>query len=394
MSVLVVSNPDHVHRVLVGNAGNYTKGRIMDGIRIAFGQGLFTAEGALWRSQRRLMQPSFGRDGTRLVGEVTVEIWRDRLAGRSGTVDLFEEFLHLDIAVILRVLFSADLPPERVGELVRLADRVFSGMAGQLPAFFLPRWVPVPGRAGYRRAVAQLGEAISELIAAHRAQGRGGQLLDTLLAARDPDTDAPMSDRQVRDEIFTMFMAGYESTASSLAWTCQLLAEHPEVADQLGAEVDRVLAGRDPTVEDLPALEYTGRVLAEGLRLYPAFPMYFRSATGPDQLGEHPVAAGAQLVLCPHAAHRDPAFWPDPERFDPRRFTPRQAADRPRAAYFPFGLGQRRCIGEPMALTISTLALVMLAQRFTLTSTRPRPAGRYAMTHQPRGGLPTVLTTR
>ncbi|WP_051341382.1 cytochrome P450 [Pseudonocardia spinosispora] len=392
--VYVVSDPDHVRQVLVTNAANYSKGRIMNGIRIAFGEGLFTSEGALWRRQRRLMQPSFQQSGMRLTSEVVTEVWQRRLDGWSGPVDLLEEFLHLDIAVILRVLFSSALPAGRADKLVRLADRVFAGMAGQLPAFFLPRWVPVPGRGAYQRAVRELDEEIRLLVAMHRDEHGGGELLQDLLAARDPDTGEPMSDRQIRDEIFTMFMAGYESTASTLAWTCHLLNEAPEVTHTLRAEVDRALAGRTPTINDLPELPYTARVIAEGLRLYPAFPMYFRAADGADRLGDHPIPAGAQLVLCPHATHRTPEHWPDPERFDPDRFEPGSVAIRHRAAYFPFGLGQRRCIGEPMALTIATLALVMLVQRFDLTPGTAPVTGRYAMTYQPRHGLVVTPAAR
>lgn len=394
-AVYVVSNPDYVRRVLVTNAGNYTKGRIMNGIRVALGEGLFTAEGALWRRQRRLMQPAFQQHGLRLTGEVATDIWSRRLDGLSGTVDLLAEFLHLDIAVILRVLFSADLPAGQARRLVELADTVFAGMAGQLPAFFLPRWVPVPGRSAYRRAVDTLGAEIYRLIGEHRDDKSGGELLDALLSARDPDSGEPMSDRQLRDEIFTMFMAGYESTATSLAWTCHLLTGHPEAGARLRTEIDETLCGRPPTVEDMSALPYVGRVLAEGLRLYPAFPMYFRSAVEEDRLGERTLPAGAQLIMCPYATHRDPDHWPDPERFDPDRFTPDRVAQRHRCAYFPFGVGQRRCIGEPMALTIAQLALVMLAQRFELTPAGDREtAGRYAMTYQPKGGVPVTVAPR
>lgn len=394
-AVYIVSNPEYVRQVLVTNAGNYTKGRIMNGIRVALGQGLFTAEGSLWKRQRRLMQPAFQQHGLRLTGEVTTDIWARRLDGWSGTVDLLAEFLHLDIAVILRVLFSSDLPEGQARKLVELADTVFAGMAGQLPAFFLPGWVPVPGRARYRRAVEALGTEIYRLISEHRDDKSGGELLDSLLTARDPDSGEPMSDRQLRDEIFTMFMAGYESTATSLAWTCHLLIGHPEVAARLTSEIDGALGGRVPTVEDLPGLPYAGKVLSEGLRLFPAFPMYFRSALEEDRLGDRTVPPGAQLIICPYATHRDPDHWPDPDRFDPDRFTPAQVAQRHRGAYFPFGVGQRRCIGEPMALTIAQLALVMLVQRFELAPAGDRDAtGRYAMTYQPKHGVPVTVVPR
>ena len=398
VQVYVVSHPDFIRRVLVTNAGNYTKGRIMDGIRVALGSGLFTADGALWRRQRRLMQPAFAHTQRDHVASVTVEVWQRRMAGweTSRPIDLLAEFMGLNVEIILEVLFSTSIGPAKTRRLVDLSDAVFAGMAKQLPAFLLPAWVPVPGRTAYRQAVADLGEEIDTIINDRRAEGPRGDLLDSLLGARDPDSGETMSVEQVRDEICTLFMAGYESTATSLVWTCYLLlAQHPYALNTLRAEVDRVLGGRVPAVSDLDQLPYLGQVMAEGLRLYPAFPMYFRSAVEADQLGERPIPAGAQLIISPYATHRDPDYWPNPEEFDPDRFSPQADGGARRTAYYPFGVGQRRCIGEPMALTIALLSLSALVQRFDLRLATDRPPrGRYAMTYQPRGGLPVSVTPR
>jgi len=398
VQVYVVSNPDFIRRVLVTNAGNYTKGRIMDGIRVALGSGLFTADGALWKRQRRLMQPAFAHTQRDRIASVTVEAWQQRMAGweTDRPVDLLTEFMSLNVEIILEVLFSTGIGPERTQRLLDLSDAVFAGMAKQLPAFLLPAWVPVPGRTAYRRAVNDLGAEIYAIIDDRRAEGPRGDLLDSLLDARDPDSGEAMSVEQIRDEIFTLFMAGYESTASSLVWTCYLLlARHPHALKTLREEIDQVLDGRVPAVSDLEQLPYLGQVLAEGLRLYPAFPMYFRSAVEADQLGDRTIPAGAQLIISPYAAHRDPDHWPNPEEFDPDRFSPEAGNNARRTAYFPFGVGQRRCIGEPMALTIALLTLSALVQRFDLQLATDRPArGRYAMTYQPRDGLPTHVTPR
>lgn len=398
VQVYVVSHPDYVRRVLVTNAGNYTKGRIMDGIRVALGSGLFTADGVLWKRQRRLMQPAFAHTQRDRVASVTAEAWQRRMSGwdTSGPVDLLAELMSLNVEVILDVLFSTSIGPGQTRRLLDLSDDVFAGMARQLPAFVLPGWVPVPGRAKYRRAVTDLGRIIQTVTDERRADGPRGDLLDSLLQARDPDSGEVMSDRQIRDEIFTLFMAGYESTATSVAWTCYLLlARRPDALVRLREEMDQVLGGRVPAVGDLDQLPYLAQVMAEGLRLYPAFPMYFRSATEADQLGERTIPAGAQLIIAPYATHRDPDYWPDPEEFDPDRFAPEADSGARRTAYYPFGMGQRRCIGEPMALTIALLTLSALVQRFELRLATDRPArGRYAMTYQPQHGLPTHITPR
>jgi cytochrome P450 len=214
-------------------------------------------------------------------------------------------------------------------------------------------------------------------------------------AAHDEDGSGGMTDQEIRDEIFTIFLAGYESTASGVAWTWRLLAQHPAVAERLRAEVGQVLDGRPPSVDHLRALTYARNIVHEALRLYPAFPMYFRSSVEADQIGPYRLPAKANVVISPYAAHRDPRHWVDPHTFDPSRFDADRFDQRARRSYFPFGMGQRICIGEQMALTIAQLFVAVVAHKFDVRT----PPGavvepRYAMTYQPKNGLPVLLTRR
>ncbi len=395
-SAYLVSDPGYVRRVLIDNAGNYVKGSMMDGIRVAMGNGLFTADGADWRRQRRLMQPAFHASQVALVAGVAasvlasaVERWQ-QVADRDQPLELLTEMIGLNTEVVLRTLVGTQHTSGEIAELTELIDAVFLGMASRMWTFFLPGWVPAPGRASYRRAVAALDARIRRIIAARRATaaspGDADDLLAMLLAARDEQGE-PMSETQLRDEIFTLFLAGNESTATSLTWTAYLLGRHPEVRQRLATELDETLAGQAPTYADLGRLPYLRRVVSEGFRLYPAFPMYFRTAVEADELGDYRIPAGGYVVVSPYATHRDPRYWAEPESFDPDRFLPERYDSRARQAYYPFGVGQRRCIGEPMSLAIGQLSLANLVSRFEFTPVDEAVKGRYAMTYQPRGGL-------
>lgn len=407
-SAYLISEPRYVRRVLIDNAANYVKGSMMDGIRVALGNGLFTADGAAWRRQRRLMQPSFHASHVALAAGVAsnvlahaVDRWREG-AERDQPLDLLAEMIGVNTEVVLRTLVGTQLSATEIAELTELIDAVFLGMANRMWTFFLPDWMPAPGRSNYRRAVAALDARIARIIASRRAATAdpdGSAAADTddlmgmLLAARDEHGE-PMSDAQLRDEIFTLFLAGNESTATSLTWTAYLLARNPEVCRRLAAELDEALEGAAPTYADLGRLPYLRRVISEGFRLYPAFPMYFRTAVEADQLGDYRIPAGGYVVVSPYATHRDPRYWPDPERFDPDRFTPERYDSKARQAYYPFGVGQRRCIGEPMSLAIGQLSLTTLVSRYEFTVADERVTGRYAMTYQPKGGLRLQLRAR
>jgi cytochrome P450 len=403
MKIYVVSHPDYMRHILVTNAGNYNKGSVMDGIRVALGNGLFTSDGELWRRQRRLMQPAFDQRhiehmvDTIIAEELSGAIQRWAPAIESGTaIDILEESIQLNIRITLRTLFGATIDSAKAAQLLRAADAVFQGMTRRVWTFFVPSWLPTPGGAKYRQSIRALDEHVYDIIASQRASlEQQDDLLSMLLSARDEETLESMSDQQIRDEIFTFFVAGYESTASNIAWTCYLLSTHPAAGQALRAELDSTLGDRAPVYADLPALAFTRMVIKEALRLYPAFPMYFRTAIDADTVGPYSLPAGASVVLNPYTMHHDPRYWADPEVFDPDRFSAERFGAYERNAYYPFGRGQRMCIGESMALTTAQMVVATIAQNFeTELPAGSVVTGHYAMTYTPKNGLPLTFRRR
>lgn len=402
LHVYVVSHPDYVRRILVTHSANYVKGSMMRPFRAALGNGLVTSEGDYWKRQRRLMQPAFHT--TRLQSMEThiaacvaraVERW-DGHADRGDTVNFLDECIRLNVEIVLGALFGTSIDSARAERLRDLTSQVFVGLASKVWTFFLPGWFPMPGASGYRRAVAALDAEVYRIIGERRAGAdRPEDLLGMLLAAEDADTGERMTDQQLRDEVFTLFMAGYETTATGLTWTAYELARHPEVADAMVAELEHATGTAIPTFAELSRLEYQRRVIDEAFRLHPPFPIWFRSTVEPDRLGPYRLPANAKIILDPHITHRDPRFWDDPETFDPDRFTADRLDSRHRLAYYPFGRGNRVCIGERFAVTVTQMVLSALVRTFEFTV----PPGfeavpRYVVTCQPKGGLPLSLRAR
>jgi cytochrome P450 len=220
-------------------------------------------------------------------------------------------------------------------------------------------------------------------------------LLGMLLAAQDEETGEGMSDQQLRDEVMTLLLAGYETTATALSWTWYLLSQHPEAERRLHAELDTVLAGQLPTVEHLDALPYARMVIQEAMRLYPPAFGFTRHAIAQDEIGGYRIEANSILFLTPYCTHRHPAFWEQPEVFDPERFTPERSAGRPRFAYAPFGGGPRQCIGNAFAMMEMQLVLATVAQRYTLRLVPGHPVEpQVKLSLRPRYGLPMTLHPR
>jgi cytochrome P450 len=260
----------------------------------------------------------------------------------------------------------------------------------------LPAWLPTPARRRGRAAVARLDRIVYDIIAARRASGEDrGDLLSTLLHARDADDGSRMTDRQVRDEIMTLFLAGHETTAVSLSWTWYLLARHPEVEARLLDELRGVLGGRRPAVADLPRLRYTEMVVTESMRLYPPVYSLTRRVAEPCEVGGHAIAPETVLVMSQWVVHRDPRWYDEPEAFQPDRWEHDLLKRLPRYAYFPFGGGPRLCIGNSFALMEATLLLAAIAQRFRFRLA-PGAAVRpmLSVTLRPASGIPMVLSAR
>ncbi len=402
ISVYVVSHPDYVHRVLVGNSANYVKGSVMDVFRIALGNGLVTSEGDFWKRQRRLLQPAFhATQIEKMAAHIDASVARavrrwEAAADSSRTVNMLPECIRLNIEIVLGALFGTSVDADRTERLRELTDQVFLGMTKKLWTFFLPGWLPVPGAAAYRRAITALDAEVYGLIEERRSGGvEREDLLGILLAAEDAETGERMSDRQIRDEIFTLFMSGYETTATGITWATYLLSSHPEVVAKMVDELDEVTGGDRLRYGDLPKLGYGKMVIDEAFRLYPAFPIYFRNAVQSDRLGPYQLPAQAKIVISPHTTHRAPEYWDDPEAFDPGRFSAERFDARARRAYFPFGKGSRICIGERLSMTMTQTVLSALVRRFEFSLVPGADVvGRYAITNQPKDGLSLVLRRR
>jgi cytochrome P450 len=294
--------------------------------------------------------------------------------------------------VVSSTLFGTDVADaaEEVREDLATIIALFPRFS--LPLFGLIQRLPLPSNARFNRAVARLDALVYRLIAQRQREGGDrGDLLSLLLLARDEEGGGGMTERQLRDEVMTLLLAGHETTANALTWTWYLLSQNPDVEARWREEVRTVLGDRAATVADLPALRYTEMVLAESMRLFPPAWGMGRRALRDLTLGGFLIRKGAILALSPYIVHRDPRLWPDPLRFDPERFTAEAKAARPRFAYFPFGAGARSCIGEPFAWMEGVLLLATIGQRWRLRLLPGHPVEPKAlMTLRPRYGMKMV----
>jgi cytochrome P450 len=388
--VFLLRHPDDLHRVLQTNAANYTKDTIpLRRLGFVLGRGLVTSEGMAWYRQRRLVQPAFSGEALTALSPRIEEAVRDLVdrwaafADTGITIDLHQEMSRHAFRVVGTVLLRMELGSE--SEVVRQATSALEEAASDMLSAPVvpPRWFPTRRNRAIARAVAALDRVVYGIIARRRREQPGDDLLDRLIARPDgPSAD----DRQARDEIVTLLLAGHENTGSALAWTWYLLASHPRVFHRLRDELGRKLQGRLPVGSDLPNLRYTRQVLMESLRLFPPAWLLARSALGDDTLGGQRIPRGSLVLLCPFLTHRHPDFWPDPERFDPDRFAP--GAAWPQRAWLPFGLGRRYCVGSMFALIESGLTVAALAQRYRVRLVSDTPVEpRAAVTLLPREAL-------
>ncbi len=395
-------HPDQIREVLVDKASSFIRyKRHMAVLGEVHGQSVLITEGEAWRKQRRTLQPGFSpkrfEGYARQMTESASSVL-DQLPA-SQALDFEHAMNMLAINVILRTMFSSTRPTDTDG--IEHAVRLLSETAYRemfQPAS-LPDWFPLPAKRAKRRAMKLLDELIWSHIKARRASGDGrDDLLGMLLTATDSEGDAGlMSDKQVRDELMTAFLAGHETTASGLTWAGWILASHPEVADKARQEVDEVLQGRAPDVADLARLPFLGQFIKETLRLYsPAPGVFMRSASCDVQIGEWLVPKGSLVSILSTVPQRDARWFADPDRFDPERFAPEAAKQIPRGAYFPFGTGPRVCIGNSFATMEMTLILAMLLQRYGLQPApgQVQPGMKLQVTMRPEGGMRLVLIRR
>lgn len=355
---LFLNEPEAIRRVLVANHRNYVKGVGFERVKMLLGNGIIVSDGETWRRQRTMMQPAFSRSSiTRLadyIREHNLELresWSAH-AGASEVIDVTEAMSHYALEVILRAIFSADLP--------RLLTAT-----GTNPFAFLAEDPTRDIRTVLR--VRELGRVIMGCIHERRRSGdRPFDFLSMLLDARDKRTGSGMSDTELLDEVKTLIVAGHETSAGTLNWAWYLLSQHADVERRVLDELATRGADDDFGFERVMSLEYLPRVLRETLRLYPPVWLFSRRALEADRIGDWDIPAGAHIFISPYLLHRNSALWPDPERFDPDRFSEAAVAARDREAFIPFSSGARRCIGEYFSFVEMQTHLAVMAPRFRL----------------------------
>jgi cytochrome P450 len=392
----LISHPDFIEDVLVTHPRKFIKGRVLQANKRLFGNGLLTSEGDFWLRQRRLAQPAFHRARIGSYADTMVQ-YTGRLmeSWKHGDVrDAHQEMMQLTLQIVGKTLFGADVTGDAraVGETLRLLLDLSSDFRKLI---FTPKWLPTPRNIRTSLGVRRLEKIVYRIIAERRASGRDtGDLLSMLLAAQDED-GSRMNDRQLRDEAITLFLAGHETTANLLSWTWWLIAQHGDVEAQLHDELDSVLAGRAPGLDDLPKLRYTEHILTESMRLYPPAWGMARLAIEDHEISGYPVPKGTGVAIAQWVVHRDPRWYDAPEEFRPERWAGDLAKRLPRFAYFPFGGGPRQCIGNAFALMEATLIVATIAQQFRLRLVPGHIVLPLAsITLRPRNGIPVKLESR
>jgi cytochrome P450 len=407
--IYFVNDAEFVKRILLDNLANYPKSATYrNNLRPFLGEGMLISEGDFWKRQRRLAQPAFHLRRLKALAAAMAQCAGRMAQGwRHGeTVDVMPAMNAVTMDIVARTLFGADVSGDigAVGAAMTVLGEE-TGRIGPSAFFEMPEFLTRPRGRRFAEAVATLDGIVNRIVVQRRAEMDQGaaardDLLSMLLEARDEETGQGMTDRQLRDELVTLFLAGHETTAISLTWTFHLLAQNPAAEAKLHAEVDEVLREKDvPAFDDLERLPYARMIAEESMRLYPPAYVFSRRAAGDDRLGEFHMPAGAHIVISPYALHRRADYWEAPEAFIPERFAAgssgKDAVERPKHAYIPFGGGPRICIGNSFAMMEHAIVLATAARRWRLESipghevrTEPR------ITLRPRGGLPMRVMLR
>ncbi|MBJ7329349.1 MAG: cytochrome P450 [Solirubrobacteraceae bacterium] len=413
--IFIVRSPEQTRQVLITNQDRYTKDVNYQILAVLLGRGLLTnPDPGNWQRQRALVQPMFAkRHLAPMAGHMTAAAtdWLDRWDTEPDgrPIDVAAAMNALTLDVVDRALFGVRVDDETTALVGHAMTDVLHAGATYLRQGPATRLGMKAGleldtilRARSRqwrkaqRAITALDGVVQPMIDRHEADPDADQenLLALLLAARDEETGTGMSREQVRDEVMTFLAAGHETTANALGWMWLLLSRHPEVREQLHAEVDAVLGGREPTAEDVDNLPYTAAVFQESMRLYPPVPAISRESVAEDEVGGARVRPGSTMFILPYVLHRDPTIWPNPEGFDPRRFL-HADPHRPRQAFMPFGAGRRICVGSGFALMEGILLAAMIAQRYTFDlEPGADVVPEASITYRPLDGLPMVLRKR
>jgi cytochrome P450 len=388
-NTLVVNRPDEIERVLV-HGQYFIRPKGLRRAHALFGNGLFTSDGELWKKQRRMMQPAFHKERVAAYGGRMVDLTEQAVSTWvPGEVrDVHKDAMALSLRIATDALFGDDeVPAREVGESLEGIMQRFDGVKALLPS-----WLPFV-MARYYEGIGRLDKVVDHVVARRREQdSERADLLSILLHAQD-ESGTGMSDKQLRDEVLTLLVAGHETNANALAWTWHLLAQNPDAERKLLDEVDALVG--PPTAADLHRLPYTAAVMDESMRMYPPVWITEREVTQEWEIGGFRVEPGLQVALCPWVVHRNRRFFPEPLRFRPERWLDGSTDSLHTYAYFPFGGGQRLCIGRPFALLEGVLVVATVARRYRLRPASGRPVVPLpSITLRPRGGLPMRLERR
>lgn len=392
----LVNSPDGVRKVLVDNARNYDKSTIQyRALSLVTGEGLLTSDGTTWKTQRRSLQPAFHHSALQDLGTHVVEAtqrvarqWRELPPGSVVDADAFM------MSAALEVVAGSLMGTDFTGRSSEIADATLEALevvvARARVPITPPGWLPTPANRVLKRSVERLDSAVAEMVAARR-DDPGEDLLGLLLSVRDERGEA-LSVEEIRDQLVTFIVAGHETVASALGWAWGLLAQHPDVAEKVAAEADRIAVDRPVAFQDYSSLTYTKAVIEETLRLYPPAWLITRRALDADDVDDTSIPAGALVIMSPWLLHRHPDLWIDADEFIPERFL----QDVPRFAHLPFGAGPRLCIGRDFSYVESVLMIAELVRGFSV-SLPPGvdlPPGDPLVTIRPRGGMPVEVRPR
>ena len=394
----LLNNPEHIKDVLVTHNRNFEKSRALKRTKIILGEGLLTNEGEPHIKQRRTIQPVFHHERIKSYGDVMAQ-YASRVGDgwkNGGLLNIHKEMMKLTLFIVSKTIFDSDMESksDEIGECLTDLVTLFPQMIFPYSEYLDN--LPLPANRRFQIAKDKLDSIIYRLIEERRASpGEKSDLLSMLLEAQDEEGGEVMTDLQVRDEALTLFLAGQESTANSLLWTWYLISTHPEVEKKVHEEVDSVLNGRLPTLDDLGKLSYTQNVFKEALRLYPPAWAVARHVKEDYEVGGYVIPAGADIFMSQYVVHRDPRLFREPDGFIPERWSTNETKDLPRFAYFPFGGGTRRCIGEPFAWMEGVILIATIASKWKMRLVPHQKIVPQALiTIRPKNGMNMIMERR
>lgn len=394
---LIVSDPELFREILVTKSKSFHKGHdykdTKKGLARFLGNGIIVSDGEFWKKQRKLVQPAFHVNRIKEYADTMGQYTEDMLKNWQNldSVDVAHEMMLLTLRIVARTLFHTDVR-ENATDIATTMEAL-NETSGQNT--LLPTWIPTPQELTARKAIRDMDDYVYALIAERRQHEEdNGDLLSMLLLA-EGDDGTRMSDKEVRDEAVGLFLAGHETTANALNWVFYLLAKNPDVAEKLHEELDLVLAGRTPTMQDLRDLPYTDMVIKEAMRWMPPVSGVGRTAIEDVEIGGYLIEKNTSILLNFYSVHHDENYWDNPSEFRPERFAPEHDTDRHRYAYLPFGGGARVCVGNSFAMMEAQILLATIAQNYTLSlapNQEVTPVAR--ITTYPKDGLPMSIKKR